>query len=217
MLRHNLTVGQALTNPKVLHLCLLFFLMAVCGTGLGIWSPMILKMRSNWTDTQVLLWGTIPGLFGAVAMVAAAVLSDRTRERRRYLVGGLLVGVVGMAITASVHTAWATIAAFSLLGIGGAIANAPFWTVAAGFLTGSAAAGGIAFINSVGNLGGYVGPTLIGFIKERTHSYDRGLMVLAGILFCASILASRLRHDTALEHGEEPAVASQPAETTATA
>jgi ACS family tartrate transporter-like MFS transporter len=88
-----------------------------------------------------------------------------------------------------------------------ASAHPVFWTMPAALLGGTAAAAGIALINSIGTLGGFVGPYLVGLVEDATGSTDRGLLALAAILVCGSLLATRVAHDRDLESApreEEP-------------
>ncbi len=199
---HDLTLFQALRHKKVLHLCAYFFVLAVCGNGFGFFAPKLLKERSGWSDHQVLWIGTIPGILSAVAMIAAAHYSDHLKERKRFVVIGQLVNAAGIALVGLVRTPFATLFAKSISGVGGASANAPFWAITSSFLAGTAAAGGIAFINSVGNLGGFFGPLIMGHLKKETGDYETGIFLMAIGLCFAALLAALIRHDRRLEYAE---------------
>jgi ACS family tartrate transporter-like MFS transporter len=201
--RENPTVLQALRHPKVMHLCSIFILTQLCGYALGAWSPQVLQARSGWTKEQVLWIGALPGIVGAIAMLISAAHSDRTRDRRLHLAFGILINASGVLLASLVRSPIVTLVAFAIMALGGGIANAPFWAVSTSFLTGAAAAGGIATINSVGNLGGLIGPTIMGYLKQHTHGYESCLAILSGTLAVASLLAFMIRHDVALEHGSD--------------
>lgn len=201
--RHGSSVLQGLRDRRVLQIAAAFFLMQLCGYSLGFWSPQILKLRSGWSDTWVASVGAAPGLVGAVAMLLAAVHSDRRDERKWHVAGGVLLGAIGMFLAACTGDPFLTLAAFSINGLGGGSANGPFWAMTSGLLGGAAAASGVALINSVGNMGGFVGPQLVGLLKQRTGGYGVALAVLALILCAAAVIAALLRE------GREQAPAGQ--------
>ncbi len=192
---------HVLKDKKVLHLCLLFFLWQVVNNGISFFQPKLLKFRSNWDDHTILLMTAVPAIFGAIALFIAATYSDRLRERKKFLVAGLSSYIVGVALIIKAPGAALTIAAMSFKEACIKVGEGPFWAVATGFLSGTASAGGIAMVNSVGNLGGFVGPYLMGELYRRTKSYDTGLWVLMFIMVAAAYSASRIKHDNAVEHG----------------
>jgi ACS family tartrate transporter-like MFS transporter len=194
---HHMTLLRALRYPRVLHLSAIFFLNILAGSGLGLFTNLILKQRTGWTDQRVLWIGTIPAILGAASMLLSAAHSDRTRERRLHVAFGLGAAAFGIALCGWVRSPVMTLVALSTISIGGAVANAPFWALTTGFLSGAAAAGGIAFINSIGNSGSFFGPVLMGILKERTKMYELGLFVLAGVMAAASLVAFLLPPDPA--------------------
>jgi hypothetical protein len=122
-------------------------------------------------------------------MVAIARHSDATGERRWHVAGSALVGAAGLGLSAMIGTPTLMLAAISVaaLGIWGAIGT--FWTLPTAFLSGTAAAGGIALINSIGNLGGFASPYLIGRIRGRSSSFVGALALLSASLVLAGVLA----------------------------
>src|SRR5207248_6834374 len=117
------------------------------------------------------LWiNAIPAVLAAVALLLSAAHSDRTHERRLHVAVGLGVAALGIVLLACVRSPSMTMVAFSLNAIGGAIANGPFWALATGFLSGAAAAGGIAFMTSVGNSGSFFGPVLMGYMRQHASN-----------------------------------------------
>jgi len=202
MRHHDFTLWGAFRSPNVLHLVLFFFVLAVANSGYGTFASVVLKERSGWSNDKVLWLGTIPGILGAIAMVVASNFSDRTRERRKFVSIGHAVGAVGIWIVAMVKSPVATLSAQSVQAVGGNAANAPFWALATSFLSGTASAGGIALINSVGNLGGFFGPIIMGKIKDKTGGFELGIYLTAGTYLLASIIASQIRHDKKVEYGE---------------
>jgi ACS family tartrate transporter-like MFS transporter len=194
---HHMSLLEAFRYPRVVHLAGIFFLNILAGSGLGLFTNLILKQRTGWPDQQVLWVSALPPLLGAVSMLLAAAHSDRTRERRRHVAVGLALGALGIALVAVTRTPVMTLVALGLVAIGTGVANAPFWALTTGFLSGLAAAGGIAFINSVGNSGSFFGPVLMGYLKDHTHSYEAGILIMAAVMGIASLVAFLLPPDPA--------------------
>ena len=187
------TLRQALSSPGVWLLALVYFLIINGLYGMSLWLPQILKSASGLGDLEVGLASAVPYVGATVAMMLVARHSDRTGERRRHLAASAFVAASGMALSAGAHTLPTQLLALSLAAVGIMSAFGPFWATATGLLRGEAAAGGIALINSIGNLGGFVSPTLIGFVKDATGSYALGLLAVAAALTLAGFLAWGLR------------------------
>jgi ACS family tartrate transporter-like MFS transporter len=189
-----MTWRTALSEPRIFTLCLIFLLTATGGNAVGFFGPQLLKSRSGgaWSDSFTATMGIFPALVGAVAMTLAAVHSDRTGQRRRHVVLGYLVAGAGFLLCVFAPTAWGVLLALCLNALGERIAAGSYWTVTTNLMGARAAAGGIAFINSVGNLGGFFGPVLMGELKHRSHGgYTAGLYTAAGLMMAASLLAWR--------------------------
>jgi MFS family permease len=202
-------LGEALTNPRVLGLSLVYFGIG-CGLyGLVYWLPQIVKGMAtdigldNVTGVSInALTGylvAVPYGFATVTMIWWTRHSDMTRERVWHVVCPAVVG--GLSLIASAYLDNPVLAAVALIicAMGIYAALPTFWTLPTGFLTGSAAAGGIALINSIGNLGGFVGPYAIGWIKDATGETTLGLVVPAAGLIMAGILTFLMGHDSKLE------------------
>ena len=207
---HHMSLGQALRYPRVLHLSALFFLNIFSGSGLGVFSNLIVQQRTHWSDQKILLVGTLPAIIGAIAMMLAAAHSDRTHERRLHTAWGLLVAALGIVLAAVTRSPTMIITALCVVSIGMAIFNGPFWALTTGFLSGAAAAGGIAFINSVGNSGSFFGPTLMGYLKTHTSAYEIGLYLLAGTFVLGAITAFLLPPDPAQKDEGNPVPETEP-------
>ncbi|HEY3323926.1 MAG TPA: MFS transporter [Planctomycetota bacterium] len=183
---------DAFANPQVWLLCAIYFLLNVCGYGLEMWLPQILRKFSGYSEFKIGLLNAIPYLVATVAMVLAGRHSDRTGERRWHVCVAALIGAAGFALSALTGH---FILSLALLAIGFAGQKSmlgPFWALGSALLTGTAAAGGIALINSVGNLGGYAGPKLVGWLAQA-EGYQTAMLGLGGALFLLSILTSLLR------------------------
>ena len=125
------------------------------------------------------LLSAIPYVLGAVGMVAAGRHSDRTGERRWHIAIPAAIGGTSFALSGLVHGLVPSLALLSVAMLGLAAMYGPFWTLATSFLSGVGAAAGIALINSVGNIGGFVGPYAFGYVKDTTGSFAVGLVALA--------------------------------------
>jgi MFS transporter, ACS family, tartrate transporter len=192
---------RALAHPQILLLSAVYFTSTTAGYGVGFWTPLILKSRSAWSDPVISAAGSLPGLVGAVGLLAAGVHSDRCGERRRHVAGAAWVGASGLMLGAWAHSPVVTLGAFALASLGMASALGPFWAMSASMMSGRAAAGSIAFINSVGNLGGFVGPNVVGQVKERSGGFTAGLCALAALLLLTGMLALRVRPAPTREQG----------------
>ena len=183
---------KALAEPQVLHLCLIFILTSTAGNAIGFFGPQLLKARSDghWSDAFVATVTVIPAIVGAISMLLAAQHSDRTGRRRLHVVAGYAVAGVGFLLCVFMPNAWGVVLALSLTALGERIAAGSYWAVTTNLLGASAAAGGLAFINSVGNLGGFIGPLLMGDLKTRNQgAFWPGLYTAAGLMLSAALLA----------------------------
>lgn len=185
---------DALTSRRVWLLCLLYFLLNVGGYGYEMWLPSIIKEFSGMSFTIVGLINTIPYLIAAIVMLLAGRHSDRTGERRWHVAIAAALSAVGFALSAYFQNPYLAMAALTLAFAGLKSTVGPFWALGTAFLSGTAAAGGIALINSVGNLGGFVGPTLVGVIKDKTGGNEIALLILGGALLLMGVIVLTLRH-----------------------
>ena len=195
---------KALVHGRVWLLTGVYFMVALGMYCVGLWLPLLLA--GAWpghNDKTYTLLSAIPYAVAAIGMVIIARSSDRTGDRRwhaAFCLFGSAIGAAGAAASASLHQPALTLASFSLvaLGIWGAIG--PFWAMPGAFLAGTGAAGGIALINSVGNLGGFLGPYIFGYVKQHTGSFTAALWILAGLLTLGGILASSIRMPASQTH-----------------
>jgi ACS family tartrate transporter-like MFS transporter len=191
--RHGEGLRRALAHPRVWALALLYFAIIVGLYGVSLWLPQIVRDLGPRSAFEIGLVTAIPYLAASLAMVAVGVHSDRRGERRWHVAGSALVGAAGFAATAALQVPpAASIALLSVAAAGVWGCFGPFWALPGSFLAGSAAAGGIALINSIGNLGGFVGPTALGLLRESTGDFRAGLGLLALSLAAVALLALRL-------------------------
>jgi ACS family tartrate transporter-like MFS transporter len=203
------TLGEALTNPRVLCLSLVYFGIVSGSYGLIYWPPQIVKGVATEIALDKVtgisinsLTGylvAVPLAFATVAMIWWTRHSDAMHERVWHVAGPANVG--GLALIAAAYLSSPTLAAIALIvcAMGTFAALPTFWTLPTAFLTGSAAAGGIALINSIGNLGGFVGPYAIGWIKDATGATTLGLVALAARCIMAGLVILLLGHDSQIE------------------
>jgi MFS transporter, ACS family, tartrate transporter len=173
------SLRQAFVDRRVLLATLVCFLFVCCNFGTVFWLPQIVSSLKALTPVQIGFVTAVPYLLGGTATVLWGRHSDRTRDRKWHLVGGALLATLGYAwagVASANGAAFlglcvATIGIWSMFGV--------FWGHAGDLLGGAATAAGFAFINSFSTLGGFVGPVLMGFVRERTQSFSGSLLVLA--------------------------------------
>jgi len=196
--RHHLK--DVFTSGRVWLLCLLYFLMNVGGYGYEMWLPSIIKSFSGKSDAVVGFINAVPYLAAGVVMLLVGRHSDKTGERKGHLAAAAITSAVGFALSAYFKNPYLAMAALTLAFIGIKSTLGPFWALGTTFLTGTAAAGGIALINSVGNLGGFFGPYIVGMIKDRTESNLIALLFLGAALLGMGLLALTIRPVTPHKH-----------------
>lgn len=182
---HSILAGLA--DIRVIALALVYFGTSAGLYTLGIWAPQIIK-QFGLSALQVGFINAIPGIFAVVAMILWARHSDKTGERTWHVVGACLLAAAGLAFATGATSVYTVLIALTLVNIGISSSKPPLWSMPTLFLSGPAAAAGIATINSIGNLGGFVGPSMIGWIKDTTGSFAGGLYFVAGLLMISAIL-----------------------------
>ena len=194
--RHTLGILAALANPRVLALSLIYFGTSAGLYTLGLWSPLILE-TFRLSPLTIGLLNSAPSLVAVAAMVAWAHHSDRTVERRWHVILPCVAASLGFIWAGVAQSAVAFILALTVINIGVNAAKAPLWAMPSSFLSGASAAAGIAMINSLGNLGGFLGPFLTGWLKDRFGSYAGGLYSVAALLAVSALVMSLLRMQAA--------------------
>ena len=187
------TIGAALLNWRVLVLGLLYIGMNMGLQGINNWMPTIIKSLGTMSNLQVSSVTAIPWICGAVAAVLWGRYSDRHNERYVTLAIALIVGAIGFVASAYVGSPLLGIICLSVAVMGIIAGYTVFWVVPGTFLTGAAVAGGIALVNSLGNLGGFIAPFTIGWIKQATGSFTDALLVLAGAMVVSAVIAFLIR------------------------
>lgn len=200
----NYSVRQALMNPRVLALSLIYFGANSLNYGLSFFLPQIVKAFGV-SNFQTGFISALPYVVGLISIVAWGRRSDRKLERRFHAAFPLGVAATGIAVSTFLDDPTMKMTALSIAGFGIFGCLPVFWTLPAAFLSGPAAAGGIALINSIGNLAGFAGPFATGRIKDLTGSYTGGLLSLAAAGYAAMIIVLAIGHDHSLERRAEPA------------
>jgi len=179
--RHAL--GDVFRDPRTWWMSLIYFTFVTGQYGLTFWMPTLIKSTGVSGALHIGLLSAVPFLFAIVMMNILGHSADKQRERRWHLIVPALIGAIGFCVAASYVDNTAVSIVFLSLAAGGVLTCAPlFWSLPTAFLSGAAAAAGIAIINSIGNLAGFASPYLIGYLKDLTHSTQSGMYVLAAML-----------------------------------
>ena len=182
------SIRGALTSGRVWLLTAVYFTIPVALYAMAFWMPQIIRNASGGSDVSTGWLSAIPYLVAAVGMVAIGRNSDRTGERRWHIALSAIAGGASFALAGFVHGIVPSIVALSIAMFGLASMLGPFWAFATSFLGGIGAAAGIALVNSVGNVGGFVGPNIIGYLQQTSSSYTTGLVVIGAILAGGGLL-----------------------------
>ncbi len=182
-----LTLWRALTDKRVLILALIYLTSVIASYGITFFLPQIVKGLGHSNFVTGLLTA-VPYTIGVIGLICWGHSSDRHKERRWHLIVASTLAAIGLAGTAFfTGSAWALVT-MSVAAVGLYGSRPSFWPMPSLFLTGAAAAVGIALINSIGNIGGYVGPFIVGWIKQSTGSFEMGVYFLAGCAFTSALI-----------------------------
>ncbi len=198
-----------LANPRVLALALIYLGTSAGLYALGLWSPLLLR-QYGFTALQTGWLNAVPSVVAIVVMVGWAHHSDRTLERTWHVVIPCIAACLGFVRAGTTHTALSLLLALTAVNAGISAAKAPLWSMPSMFLTGASAAAGIAMINSVGNLGGFIGPFLIGWLKDRWSSYEGGLFAVGALLALSAGIMLALDFADAGRQAEQCATSNAP-------
>jgi MFS transporter, ACS family, tartrate transporter len=201
-----LGVLGSLRNPRVLALGLVYFGVVAPNYGITFFLPQIIKAFGGLSNVQVGLINAVPYAVGAIGMVLWGYHSDAVRERKWHAAVSAGLIAAGFLAAAFIADPYLKIAAIAVAAFGIFSVLPVFWTLPTAFLSGSAAAAGIAAINSIGNLGGYFGPQIFGVLKDVTSSDIGGLLFLAACAVVAVVVILVLGHDPRLERGAPAAL-----------
>src|SRR4051812_31735997 len=188
------TLWQAMYNPKVLLLALNYIGIVTASLGMLIFIPQMIKSLGDFSNMTVGWLTMIPYTCGAIAMVVWGRISDRMNERRWNLFLSCVFSTVGLVIAGLTMGTWWALVGMSIAAMGFYGSKGPFFAMPPMFLSGAGLAAGIAWINSLGNLGGFFGPWYVGVMKDVTGSYAGGLYGLALLGLIAAIVCALFLH-----------------------
>jgi MFS transporter, ACS family, tartrate transporter len=184
------SLWQSFFNPKVMLLSLNYIGIVTASLGMLIFIPQIIKSLGV-TSNMTVGWLTmIPYLCAAVSLVVWGHISDRMKERRWNLFWACILSTAGLVMAGLTMGTWWALVGMTIAACGFYGSKGPFWAMPPMFLTGPAAAAAIAWINSIGNLGGFFGPWYVGYMKDVTGSYAGGLYGLALLGFVAAVVCA---------------------------
>ena len=196
---HSIGVFEALTNRTIWQLGVIFLLAAIGFYGYSFWAPLVIKSLTQSSDLGV---GIILGAISAVTVILMLVNSahsDNSDERPLHVAVPLLIMAVGFFASAFLREPILAVFSLALIPIGHCAAYGPFWSLPMRFLTGAPAAAGIALVVTIANVGGFVGPTLIGAMEDRLGTHSAAFMLLGTCAALSALLALGLRRVRALQ------------------
>jgi ACS family tartrate transporter-like MFS transporter len=183
----HLSLLQGLCDRRVLALSAIYFFGVTANYGIVFFMPQIVK-GMGLSNVMTGFVAAVPYIIGTIGLIAWGYSSDQHRERRWHLIVASIVAAVGLVIAGWLGSSFWALMGMSIATIGIYGSRAAFWPMPSQFLTGTAAAGAIALINSIGNLGGYVGPFVVGWIKDETNSFEAGLYFLAASALLGAVI-----------------------------
>ncbi|PYY15977.1 MAG: MFS transporter [Acidobacteria bacterium] len=202
---HPINVWHALRHRNVVCLAAAYFFVASSVFGFTFWFPTILKRLSGFSNLLVSTIAALPFAVGLLAMLVVGWSSDRTRERRWHTAVSMLLIGAGLALSLLPHGVFLPLLMFCVAGAGLYSYLPGFWSIPSSFLCGTAAAVSIGLINSIGNLGGFAGPYIVGYLSKATHSFTAGVLYLS---VCAVIAAGFVLALPRMERVSKAAAAS---------
>lgn len=194
------SITKALADPTVLKLCLIYFLWVVGFWGFNFWMPQVLKALSGWSPALVGWSIVIPTAAALIIQVICGRSATKTGEKRWHIALPLFIGACGLAATPFMADPLLALVCICLSSVGVYGGMGVWWTVPTSFLSGAAAAGAMSLINSCGNLGGLVGPAMMGKIKALTGSTDLGFYIMGAAMLLAGLLVLTLPKEKTKAH-----------------
>jgi ACS family tartrate transporter-like MFS transporter len=184
---------SALKMGRIWMLALVYFGLNTVSYGVSLWLPKLIKSLSGVSNFTVGVLSAIPYVAAALAMVAVGLHSDRSGERRWHTAAPAFAGALALSAAAYSTSVGPAIVLISVAVLGVFSMMGPFWAMPTSLLSGTAAAAGIAAINSIGNLGGFVGPYVIGLVRTSTGQFKGGLLLVSAALAMSGMVALRVR------------------------
>ena len=204
------SVGAALSSPLVWLLsAAYFFLIPIALYAFSSWAPQIVQAEYGGSEFAIGVLTAVPYFAGALAMVFVGRRSDARGERRWHVAVCAAISAGGFAGAALFHELVWSMVALTIAMAALASTFGPFWGLATSVVKGPGAAAGIALINSIGNVGGFVGPYVIGYVKDRTQSFTDGLLFVATTIAIGAVLALAVPVEQSVDHAHANAPESQ--------
>jgi ACS family phthalate transporter-like MFS transporter len=186
---HTEHFGAALRNWRVYVCAFGYFTITWAGSVLNFWAPSVIRNAGVSNPWHIGLVSAVPYLIGAIGMVALSRHSDARNERSMHFACCALLASAGAVLLGTAHASFVpAIAGLALVAIGYLSCTAIFWTIPASFLSGTASAGAIALISSIGQLGSLMAPTAIGKLTAITHEISAGSYLAAFVLACGAVV-----------------------------
>ncbi len=187
--KQHISLSRLFVNPWMLVLCVIYFVVNLAVYGVSLWTPTLIR-NMGVHDVVTIGWlSALPSLCAIAMLLILGRSADRFRERRWHLVTLFSIGTVGLILSVIFqHDVAIGVASLCLISMGTITVPSMFWSVPTAMLGGLAAAAGVAFINAVGNLSGFFGPSIIGFVQQRTGSPDNAILFLAAMMVLGIVL-----------------------------
>jgi ACS family tartrate transporter-like MFS transporter len=202
----HVSLGRSLTSGRVWLLCAVYLMNTSVTYGIFLWLPRMLQEVAGANTLRVSLLTAIPFVAALVTMVLVGRHSDRTGERKRHVAACALSAAAGLLLAVAFRDNLAMlVVSFTICQMGQRSVMSVFWAIPPMFLGGTAAAAGIGLINAIGNLGGFFGPSMMGWLRDLTGGYAGGLLVLAGALVIEAALVLSLKLPARTPAAAEPA------------
>ncbi len=183
------SLGAVLSDPRIALMCGIYFCIVMGQYGLTFWMPTLIQSAGVSGTLKIGLLTAVPYTAGALAMPFFGRSADHRRERRWHASAAMLIGAAGLTLSAIAGTHTALAILFLTIAATGVFSSGPlFWSLPTAFLGGAAAAAGIAVINSIGNLAGFVSPYVVGWLKDLTHSMQAGMFLVSGVLVAGAVI-----------------------------
>lgn len=188
------SIRRSVSHPQMWLLCLVFFLNSIVNYGMFLWLPKLLEDVTGARGFPLAIMTAVPFVVALAAMDLVGRASDRSGERTGYVAACALATGAGLLIAVGFeHHPWLLVFGFTIAQMALRSLAGVFWAIPPQVLGGAAAAAGIGLINAVGNVGGFVGPSLIGILRDATGGYAGGLLVLTAVLVLEAALIMRVR------------------------
>jgi ACS family tartrate transporter-like MFS transporter len=180
---------RLLSDVRIVGYSLMWLFALVAGYGVTFFMPLMIKSMGNLSSLSIGFLTSVPYIAAIVGLVVFGYTSDRYNERRWHYLISMTLSAVGFIFAGYLHMSYLAVAGMSLAAFGIYAARPAFWAVTVTYLSGPAAAGGLALVNSIGSVGGFVGPYAIGYARTSTGDYQAALYILAGSVLISSLLA----------------------------